>query len=82
MYIYLQDLLKHTPVDHRDNYFLEEAIELLREELLRLNASIKSCELACSVAKIRNSSRRSGSIRKLGSRGRIAGRQLAKQLLK
>lgn len=76
----MQDLLKHTPVEHRDNYYLEDAIELLREELMRLNASIKSCELAGSVARVRTGRR--GSIRRLGSKGKMAGRQLAKQLMK
>jgi hypothetical protein len=73
----LKDLLKNTPVDHTDNYFLEEAIKLLHEELLRLNASIKSCELACSVSRIRNG-RRSGSIRRLGTKGRQLARNLKK----
>jgi hypothetical protein len=71
-------------VDERDNNkFLVEAIDLFHEELLRLNSSIKSCELACSVTRIRNTGRRSGgSIRRAASRGRMAGRQLAKQLMK
>lgn len=68
-------------MDHPDNGFIEEAVELLRDELVRLNASIKSCELACSVTRIRNGSR-SRSIRRLGNKGRMAGRQLAKQLMK
>ena len=73
----VQDLLKHTPMENTDHYYLQEAVDLLREELQRLNASIKSCELACSVTRIRNG-RRSASIRRLGSKGRMAGRQLAK----
>ena len=76
-----QELLKHTPIDHPDNYFIEEAVDLLRDELVRMNASIKSCELACSVTRIR-SGNRSRSIRRLGNKGRMAGRQLAKQLMK
>ena len=80
--LYMQDLLKHTPVDNKDSMFLQEAVDLLHDELIRLNSSIKSCELACSVTRIRNNGRRSGSIRRLSSRGRMAGRQLAKQLKK
>jgi len=49
-----QELLKHTPLNHPDNYYLGEAVENLREELFRLNHSIKSCQLACSVTRIRN----------------------------
>ncbi|CAI8011627.1 FYVE, RhoGEF and PH domain-containing protein 3 [Geodia barretti] len=77
----LKDLLKQA-LDNRDSPYLKEAIDLLHEELIRLNSSIKSCELACSVARIRNNGRRSGSIRRLSTRGRLAGKQLAKQLMK
>jgi hypothetical protein len=78
----LKDLLKHTALDNKDSTYLGEAIDLLHEELIRLNTSIKSCELACSVARIRNNGRRSGSIRRLSTRGKLAGKQLAKQLMK
>jgi len=53
----LKELLKHTPLNHPDNYYLGEAVENLREELFRLNHSIKSCQLACSVTRIRNGRR-------------------------
>jgi hypothetical protein len=76
-----QDLLKQA-LDNKDSPYLKEAIDLLHEELIRLNSSIKSCELACSVARIRNNGRKSGSIRRLSTRGRLAGKQLAKQLMK
>ncbi len=52
-----------TPLDHPDSYSLGDAIDRLREEMVRLNQSIKSCQLACSVAKIKNNSR-SRSFRK------------------
>lgn len=55
----LKELLKQTPLEHPDNYYVGEAVDQLRGEMIRLNKSIQSCQLACSVARIRNGRTRS-----------------------
>lgn len=50
----LQELLKHTPIDHPDNYCVADGIEKLHGEMIRLNQSIKSCQLACSVRRVQS----------------------------
>lgn len=44
-----QALLKQTPVDHPDSYYIGEALSRLHKELTKLNLSIKSCQMACSA---------------------------------
>lgn len=59
----LQEMLKQTPMDHPDNFYLTDAIQLLHEELLRLNQSIKACQLACSVRRVNVRSKASFRVR-------------------
>ncbi|XP_064403635.1 rho guanine nucleotide exchange factor 38-like isoform X2 [Halichondria panicea] len=48
----LKELLRQTPMDHPDNFYVSDAIDLIHHELLRLNQSIKSCQQACSVRRV------------------------------
>ena len=48
----LQELLRHTPLDHPDNFYVSDVIDLIHEELIRLNQSIKACQLALSVRRV------------------------------
>lgn len=43
----MQELMKHTAVDHPDHRCLGEALTRLHKELTKLNLSIKSCQMAC-----------------------------------
>ena len=43
--------MKNTPLEHPDNVYISEAISQLHKELTKLNLSIKSCEMACSVSR-------------------------------
>lgn len=55
-----QEVLKYTPEDHPDNYYIESILKELKARLVGLDHSIKSCQLACSVTRIkeRNHSKR------------------------
>ena len=66
----MQELLKHTPMDHPDNYYVADGIDKLHEEMIRLNQSIKSCQLACSVRRVqsRKSFRFAKGVRRSNSR--------------
>jgi len=48
VHTHTQELLKHTPASHPDYTLVEEALGSLHEELVKLNQSIKSCQLVCS----------------------------------
>ena len=57
-------------MDHPDNYYVADAIDKLHEEMIRLNQSIKSCQLACSVRRVqsRKSFRFSRGVRRSNTR--------------
>jgi hypothetical protein len=49
--LHTQELMKHTPSDHPDHYYIGEAMKRLRKELMKLNLSIVSCQMVCPVTK-------------------------------
>jgi len=63
--VLFQELLKQTSLDHPDNFYVTDAIELIHSELLRLNESIKSCQLACSVRRATKPSFKTRAIAKI-----------------
>lgn len=69
--------MKHTPLDHPDNYFIGEALGRIRKELTKLNLSIKSCQMACPVV-----SRKSSFVSKGGNIARRRSRRTLSVLKK